>query len=103
MVGLIALTTFVLLARALRSLLLPVKAIVLEPRVAWQPPGACCDGLAARARLERDLGDRRDRLDPAWVPLMAFAFLFGLSMDYEVFILTRVREEYDRRGSTDRR
>jgi putative drug exporter of the RND superfamily len=31
---------------------------------------------------------------------MVFAFLFGLSMDYEVFILTRVREEYDRTGST---
>ena len=36
-----------------------------------------------------------------WVPLMVFAFLFGLSMDYEVFILTRVREEYDRTGSTN--
>jgi len=33
---------------------------------------------------------------------MVFAFLFGLSMDYEVFILTRVREEYDAHGSTDR-
>src|SRR5206468_2182226 len=33
--------------------------------------------------------------------LMVFAFLFGLSMDYEVFILARVREEYDRTGSTD--
>src|SRR5205085_1490714 len=31
-----------------------------------------------------------------WLPLMMFAFLFGLSMDYEVFILTRVREEYER-------
>jgi putative drug exporter of the RND superfamily len=34
------------------------------------------------------------------VPLIAFAFLFGLSMDYEVFILTRIREECDRTGST---
>jgi RND superfamily putative drug exporter len=34
-----------------------------------------------------------------WVPLMVFAFLFGLSMDYEVFILTRIREEYDAAGS----
>src|ERR1700683_1122555 len=32
---------------------------------------------------------------------MVFAFLFGLSMDYEVFILARIREEYDRTGSTD--
>ena len=37
----------------------------------------------------------------AWIPLMVFAFLFGLSMDYEVFILSRMREEYDRTGSTD--
>jgi RND superfamily putative drug exporter len=36
-----------------------------------------------------------------WIPLMVFAFLFGLSMDYEVFILARVREEYDRTGDTD--
>ena len=36
-----------------------------------------------------------------WIPLMVFAFLFGLSMDYEVFILSRIREEYDRGGSTD--
>jgi uncharacterized membrane protein YdfJ with MMPL/SSD domain len=36
-----------------------------------------------------------------WVPIMVFAFLFGLSMDYEVFILSRIREEYDRTGSTD--
>ena len=31
----------------------------------------------------------------AWIPLMIFAFLFGLSMDYEVFIVTRIREAYD--------
>src|SRR4029434_5867098 len=37
-----------------------------------------------------------------WVPLLIFAFLFGLSMDYEVFILARMREEYDATGSTDR-
>jgi RND superfamily putative drug exporter len=38
---------------------------------------------------------------PSWMPLMVFAFLFGLSMDYEVFILARMREEYDRSGSTE--
>ncbi|MHB1733757.1 MAG: MMPL family transporter [Ferrimicrobium acidiphilum] len=35
-----------------------------------------------------------------WIPISIFAFLFGLSMDYEVFILTRIREEYDTVGST---
>jgi RND superfamily putative drug exporter len=34
-----------------------------------------------------------------WVPLMVFAFLFGLSMDYEVFIIARIREAYDNTGS----
>jgi RND superfamily putative drug exporter len=35
-----------------------------------------------------------------WLPVVIFAFLFGLSMDYEVFILARTREEYDRTGDT---
>ena len=35
-----------------------------------------------------------------WIPLMIFAFLFGLSMDYEVFMLTRIREAYDESGNT---
>jgi RND superfamily putative drug exporter len=36
-----------------------------------------------------------------WVPLMVFAFLYGLSMDYEVFILSRIREEYETTHDTD--
>jgi RND superfamily putative drug exporter len=36
-----------------------------------------------------------------WIPIMVFAFLYGLSMDYEVFILSRVREEYDAGATTD--
>src|SRR5262249_48574628 len=38
----------------------------------------------------------------AWIPLMIFAFLYGLSMDYEVFMLSRMREAYDETGDTDR-
>jgi putative drug exporter of the RND superfamily len=38
----------------------------------------------------------------AYIPIMVFAFLFGISMDYEVFMLSRMREEYDATGSTDR-
>ena len=34
----------------------------------------------------------------SWIPLMIFAFLYGLSMDYEVFMLTRMREAYDETG-----
>jgi RND superfamily putative drug exporter len=38
---------------------------------------------------------------PSWIPLIVFAFLYGLSMDYEVFILARMREEYDAGATTD--
>ena len=101
MLAAVAVVTFVLLARAFRSLLLPLKAIVLNLLsigaaygvlvLVWQ------EGHGSEADL-RHPGHRRDRL---WVPLMAFAFLYGLSMDYEVFLLARMREEYDATGSTD--
>ncbi len=101
MIGLIALLTFVLLARAFRSLLLPLKAVVLNVisvaaawgviTLVWQQGhgSSLLWGIAATHSVT------------AWIPLMVFAFLFGLSMDYEVFILARMREEFDATGSTD--
>jgi RND superfamily putative drug exporter len=100
MVGLIALTTFVLLARAFRSLLLPAKAIVLNVVSVV----AACGVMALvwqhghGSELIWDI--QATGSISSWIPLMVFAFLFGLSMDYEVFILARMREEYDRTGST---
>jgi putative drug exporter of the RND superfamily len=101
MMALIAITTFILLARAFRSLLLPLKAIILNILsvaaawgvlvLVWQD-GHGSDaiwGIQATGSIQ------------SWMPLIIFAFLFGLSMDYEVFILSRMREEYDRTGSTD--
>ena len=101
MVALIAITTFILLARAFRSLLLPLKAIILNILsvaaawgvlvLVWQ------DGHGSEAIW----GIQATGSIQSWMPLIIFAFLFGLSMDYEVFILSRMREEYDRTGSTD--
>lgn len=101
MIGLIALVTCLVLARALRSLLLALKAVVLNVIsvaaawglmvLIWQ------DGYGSHALW----GIPATGAITEWVPLMMFAFLFGLSMDYEVFILSRTREEYDRTGSTD--
>jgi RND superfamily putative drug exporter len=100
MIALIALVTFVLLARAFRSLLLPLKAVILNVasvaaawgviELMWQEGhgSSFLWGIEATGSV------------PSWIPLMVFAFLFGLSMDYEVFILSRMREEYDRTGST---
>jgi putative drug exporter of the RND superfamily len=100
MIALIALVSFALLARAFRSLLLPLKAVLLNVisvgaawgvmTLIWQ------DGIGSRALF----GISATGTITEWVPLMMFAFLFGLSMDYEVFILARTREEYDRTGST---
>ena len=102
MLILIAVLTFVLLARALRSLLLPLKAIainLLSLAAAW--------GVLALV-WQHGWGSQilwgvpSARAIPSWLPLMIFAFLFGLSMDYEVFILSRMREGYDESGDPDR-
>lgn len=101
MVVLIALITFVLLARAFRSLLLPLKAIVLNVLSVGAAYGVMVlmwqDGYGSEAIW----GIKSTGAITAWVPLMIFAFLFGLSMDYEVFILARMREEYDTQHATD--
>src|SRR5262245_37974143 len=100
MIALIAVVTFILLARAFRSLLLPLKAVILNVAsvtAAW--------GVLAIMWQNGHGSDLLWGIDatgsvPAWIPLMVFAFLFGLSMDYEVFILSRMREEYDATGDT---
>jgi RND superfamily putative drug exporter len=101
MIALIAGTTFILLARAFRSLLLAAKAIVLSAlsiAAAW---GVMVLVWQQGYGSELIWGIQATGSIPSWLPLMAFAFLFGLSMDYEVFILARMREEYDRTGSTE--
>ena len=52
-------------------------------------------------RLRGDLGHRGDRAINVEMPIVIFAFLFGISMDYQVFIISRMREAYDRTGSTE--
>ncbi|WP_432990649.1 MMPL family transporter [Dactylosporangium sp. CA-233914] len=97
---LIAAVTYILLVRTFRSLLLPLKAVLLNLlSVAavfglttwfWQ------DGHGSALLFDI----QATRAITFWLPVLIFAFLFGLSMDYEVFILARLREEYDRTGST---
>jgi RND superfamily putative drug exporter len=100
MIGLIALVTLILLARAFRSLLLPVKAVILNilsVAAAW---GVLVLVWQHGFGSEPIWNIEATGSLPSWIPLMVFAFLFGLSMDYEVFILARMREEYDATGST---
>ncbi len=97
----LALITFVLLARAFRSLLLPLKAILAN----LLSVGAVYGVLVLV--WQNGYGSRPIWGLPAtgaitgWIPLFVFAFVYGLSMDYEVFILSRMREEYDATGSTN--
>jgi RND superfamily putative drug exporter len=101
MLLIIAVLTYVLLVRAFRSLLLPLKAVLLNlislaatlglMVLFWQ------DGHGSNAIF----GIAGTGAVTFWIPLMVFAFLFGLSMDYEVFILSRIREEYDAARSTN--
>src|SRR5215218_2254972 len=101
MIALIAITTFILLARAFRSLLLPAKAIVLNVLSVAAAWGVLVLVWQHGYGSEAIWGIQATGSIPSWMPLMVFAFLFGLSMDYEVFILSRMREEYDRTGSTE--
>ncbi|HEY7908766.1 MAG TPA: MMPL family transporter, partial [Thermomicrobiales bacterium] len=101
MIALIAIATFLLLARAFRSLLLPLKAVllnVLSVGAAWGVLSLVWQHGYGSGLIG---GGTATGSITAWVPLMVFAFLFGLSMDYEVFIMARMREEYDRTGSTN--
>jgi RND superfamily putative drug exporter len=100
MLALIAVITFLLLARTFRSVVLAAKAVILNIVslgasygflvLFWQQGhgSQLVYGVPATGAI-------RD-----FIPILVFAFLFGLSMDYEVFLLARMREEYDRTGST---
>lgn len=98
---LILVITYVLLARAFRSLILPLKAVVFNVISIGAVWGFLVFFWQQGYGGEPLFGIESTGTLTVWIPLMVFAFLYGLSMDYEVFILSRMREEYDRIGSTD--
>ncbi len=100
MLALIAIVTFLLLARALRSVLLAVKAVVVNLLSVAAAYGVLVLVWQNGHGSQAVWGVASTGVITFWVPVFVFAFLFGLSMDYEVFILTRIREAYDRSGST---
>jgi RND superfamily putative drug exporter len=96
----VILLTYILLARAFKSLILALKAAVLNLVSLGAAYGIIVfifqQGHGAQAIWHVNA---TASIIP-WIPLMIFAFLFGLSMDYEVFMLTRMREVYDETGDT---
>jgi RND superfamily putative drug exporter len=98
--GFVLLAAFTLLLVTFRSIVIPIKAIVLN----LLSVGAAYGVLVAVFQnewAEGLLGFNSTGAIVPWLPLFLFVILFGLSMDYHVFILTRVREAYDRGMSTE--
>src|SRR6202011_913410 len=94
LVAAVLVISYFLLLRAFRSVLLPVKAVVMNllsvaatygVLVLFFQHGVGSDLLGLQSSPQID----------GWIPIFLFAMLFGLSMDYEVFLLSRMREEWD--------
>jgi putative drug exporter of the RND superfamily len=100
-IALVALLSLLALARAFRSVVLAIKAVVVNVLSVGAAYGALVliwqHGYGSRALW----GIPATGVVVDFVPLMVFAFLFGLSMDYEVFILSRIKEAHDAGKSTD--
>ena len=91
----ILLLSFVLLMLVFRSILVPLKAVVMN----LLSIGAAYGVIVAIFQwgwVKDAIGIGKEGPIEAWVPMMLFAIVFGLSMDYEVFLLSRIKEEYDR-------
>jgi len=93
--------TLILLARAFRSIVLPIKAVLLN-LVSLAASFGIIVFIFQEGHGSSLWNISATQAVTAWIPLMIFAFLFGLSMDYEVFMLSRMREEYDETHSTDK-
>ena len=94
--------TYLLLARAFRSLVLALKAVILN-LISLTAAYGIIVFIFQQGHGSKPIWN----IDPtgviiSWIPLMIFAFLYGISMDYEVFMLTRMREIYDDVGNTNR-
>jgi RND superfamily putative drug exporter len=93
--------TVLLLTRAFRSVTLALKAAVLNLISLVAAYGIIVFIFQNGHGSETIWGVPATQSIIPWIPLMIFAFLYGLSMDYEVFLLTRMREAYDETGDTN--
>ncbi len=98
--GFVFLMAFLLLLVTFRSIVIPLKAIALNGLSVAAALGIVT-WVFQDGNLEGLLDFQSNGAVGSWFPLMLFVILFGLSMDYHVFILSRVKEAYDRGESTD--
>ena len=97
----VVIVTYVALLLLFRSVILPLKAVVLNALSILASFGALVF-VFQQGNFEGLLGFTAEGTTEATVPILVFAVVFGLSMDYEVFLLSRVKEEYDRTGDNTR-
>ena len=86
--------SFLLLTVVFRSLLLPIKAIILNLLAVGAAYGILVL-VFQEGFLASTFGFQESPIIEAWIPLFLFTILFGLSMDYHVFLLSRIRERFD--------
>ena len=87
--------SFILLTVVFRSIVVPIKAIIMNLLSVGAAYGLVV--LVTQKGFGADLlGFQQSQVIDAWIPLFLFSVLFGLSMDYHVFLLSRIRERYDR-------
>src|SRR5207247_8374678 len=85
--------------RAFRSVVLPIKAVLMNLLSVGATYGLLV--LVFQHHWGKVLGFEQTPQIEAWIPIFLFAILFGLSMDYEVFLLSRMREEWDARHDNE--
>ena len=95
--------SFVLLTVVFRSIVVPAKAIVMNLLSVGAAYGLIVlifqkGGPSFAHWIAQHLGFTQVDAIEAWLPLFLFSILFGLSMDYQVFLISRIREEYDKSG-----
>jgi putative drug exporter of the RND superfamily len=95
-VGVVLALSFLLLMMVFRSLLVPLKAVVMNVLSIGAAYGVVV-AVFQWGWMNGLTGIEPAPIEP-FIPMMMFAIVFGLSMDYEVFLLSRVKEEYDRTG-----
>jgi putative drug exporter of the RND superfamily len=91
--------SYFVLLRAFRSVVLPAKAVLMNLLSVSAAYGVLV--LAFQHGWGEPLGLQQSPQIDGWIPIFLFAVLFGLSMDYEVFLLSRVREEWERRHDNE--
>ena len=94
-------SSFIILMLVFRSIVIPIKAIIMNLLSVGAAYGLLV--LMFQKGFGPDLfGFQHAEVIDAWIPLFLFSILFGLSMDYHVFLLSRIRERYDETGNNAR-